>query len=345
MKRWRALLLCLLCLVICNTCFDQKQKRDQVEGEIIGFELGEDGELASFTIRMYNGKEREFSLDEFPAVFSVLEEVSGKDFRREPQMGASVRVMYNPWKRTALSVVITRLLEESAGTLSDGTVLNIMRGWNEYTYCLTDGTELLRVQGGSGPDSSYVGGIESFDDLSDTTKEKVLAYYEAQGLLYDEEAELERAYAAWREEGEEYACRMLDQNISPTASNDRVMYFLTSVQLPVEGRTYEELRLGAAFDRETGEHIGNLDLFTCPEEEAVDAILNAAEVPTQLLRTEMRAAFQPENLIFFPDSLEIVFPQGSLPSEEYAYHLSAKYSGPLREVLQDWAVPDPRDPS
>lgn len=58
---------------------------------------------------------------------------------------------------------------------------------------------LLAVTDSSGPDNCYVGGIESFDDLSETAKEKVLAYYEAQGTLYDEEAELERAYAAWQE--------------------------------------------------------------------------------------------------------------------------------------------------
>ena len=118
------------------------------------------------------------------------------------------------------------------------------------------------------------------------------------------------------------------------------MYFQTSVYLPLGGRTNHELRLGAAFDRETGEHIENLDLFVCSEEEAIEAFLDAGEVPTQLLRTEMQAAFQPEYLVFFSNSLQILFLQETLPSQEYAYCVSAEYDDGLREVLHDWAVPE-----
>ena len=127
---------------------------------------------------------------------------------------------------------------------------------------------------------------------------------------------------------------------SPTASSSQVMYFQTSVYLPLGGRTNHELRLGAAFDRETGEHIENLDLFVCSEEEAIEAFLDAGEVPTQLLRTEMQAAFQPEYLVFFSNSLQILFLQETLPSQEYAYCVSAEYDDGLWEVLHDWAVPE-----
>ena len=53
----------------------------------------------------------------------------------------------------------------------------------------------------------------------------------------------------------------------------------------------------------------------------------------------MRAAFQPEYLVFFSNSLQILFLQETLPSQEYAYCVSAEYDDGLREVLHDWAVP------
>ena len=329
MKRFRVLLLCLLCLGVCAACSGQ----EQVQGEIIGFELGEDGRLASFTVRTRDGKERDFSMTEESWVAAFSEDTSGNDFQSEPQLNAGVTVYLD--KGAVRNLQVWGLLEQNAGTLSDGTPLDIMRGFGWRTYRLTDGTELLTVQETDGPANSYL-----FDDLTEAAREKILAYYEAQGTLYDEKAELERAYAAWREEGNEYYCRSLDQRSSPTASNGRMMYFLTTVRLPVEGRTFHELRLGAAFDRETGDHINNLDLFACPEEEVIEAVLDAGKVPTQLLKTEMRAAFRPEYLVFFPDSLGINFPQGTLPSQEYDYYVSAEYDDGLKDLLQDWAVPE-----
>ncbi len=44
-----------------------------------------------------------------------------------------------------------------------------------------------------------VGGIENFNALNETAQANVLKFYEAQGLLYDTQAELERAYGAYLE--------------------------------------------------------------------------------------------------------------------------------------------------
>ena len=336
MEKWKqialGLLVFLLCAGILNACLNYKAP--VIYGEITDFTLGEDGQLASFTIRRSdNGNKQNFSLTEESWVYCYLENISGDEFLREPQLNASVTVDLE--KGAVRALWVRGLVERNAAVLSDGTPLDIMREVRRYTYRLTDGTELLTVQETARLENSHM-----FDELNEAAQEKLLAYYEAQGTLYDEEAELERAYAAWKEEGTSYQCRMLEQYTIHLASSSRVMYYMTSVQLPVEGRTYEELHLGAAFDRETGEHIGNLDLFTCPEEEVIGAILDATVIPTQLLYEEMRAAFRPENLIFFSDDLEIMFPQGTLPSEEYAYYLSVDYDGALREVLHDWAVPE-----
>ena len=38
------------------------------------------------------------------------------------------------------------------------------------TYQTEDGTELLREYGPSGPENVFIGGLESFDDLSEAAK-------------------------------------------------------------------------------------------------------------------------------------------------------------------------------
>lgn len=65
-----------------------------------------------------------------------------------------------------------------------------------------------------GPDNVYVGGIENFDALEENTQKKVLAYYEEQGLLYDIDSELERAYADYKENPSGFHSYSLSQSIS-----------------------------------------------------------------------------------------------------------------------------------
>ena len=105
------------------------------------------------------------------------------------------------------------------------------------------------------------------NDLDEAVRQRILEYYEAQGILYDETAELERAYAAWKKLGRKYPGRTLEQKVTPTASNDRVVYFTTDIAHPEDHGLFCGWQLMAAFDRRTGEQIENRTLFTCPEEE------------------------------------------------------------------------------
>ena len=90
---------------------------------------------------------------------------------------------------------------------------------------------------------------------------------------------------------------MLEQSIYPTASSQEVMYFLTSVTLPLDGNTATELRLGAAFDRKTGRP-GTPGAVHLPPEALITALLNCSEVTEPTLRREMTTAFRPEYLVF-----------------------------------------------
>ena len=128
-------------------------------------------------------------------------------------------------------------------------------------------------------------------------------------MLYDEQAELERAYAAWLEAGDasDFQTWGLSQRIVPTALSEGVAYFLTTVERPVGNFIMEQQRIGSAFDRETGEYIEAWELFTCPPDEAVRRILDLSELTEPEQRAEMEAAFEPECLTFFEDRLEVSF--------------------------------------
>ncbi|MBS5657287.1 hypothetical protein NE612_13355 [Oscillibacter valericigenes] len=223
--------------------------------------------------------------------------------------------------------------------LADGTPVELWLTPFSTSYRLPNGPELLSVRRSSGPENVLVGGAEGYADLPEAAQQRVSAYYQEQGLLYDTQAELERAYRAYVDTGcpEDFDSHMLEQSIYPTASSQEVMYFLTSVTLPLDGNTATELRLGAAFDRKTGEALEPQELFTCSPEALITALLNCSKVTEPTLRREMTTAFRPEYLVFFPEHLEVSFPQGVLPSQEHAYILSIPYED---LPLSPWAIPE-----
>jgi len=235
------------------------------------------------------------------------------------------------------------LRERKAFTFADGKSADLWRPNDSGSdvYKLSDGTTLLTIQDPTGPDNVYVVGRESFDDLSESAKRAVSEYYKKQGLLYDTRSEVENAYTeylACKESGKEYHERNITQDIAPTASNDTIMCFLTSVYLPVNGQTAQEISRGAVFDRNTGKVRSIWDLFALPEEEVRQWLFDAFHVDSSL-RAEMEAALKPEYIALFPDNLSVTFPQGSLPSQEYSWSFGFTYKD-LKAVLQPLAIPD-----
>ena len=49
-----------------------------------------------------------------------------------------------------------------------------------------------------------------------------------------------------------------------------------------------------------------------------------------------------EYLSFWSDDIMLPFPAGTLPSQEYTYLVSVDYDAGLSDILQPWAVPQPR---
>lgn len=238
-----------------------------------------------------------------------------------------------------------KLKEEDALILSDGTAVDRwQKGYSGYDfYKLKDGTELLREEHPSGPENVYVGGRESFTSLPEHTAKAISAYYDDMGLLYDLETEAEGAYQEYltcQAEGEEFFSYYLGQSTSLCASNERVVYFLTSVTLPLGGQYGMNYQVGAAFDRETGEVIPVWDLFALPEEDVKALIVEEFAPRSEAERAEMLEKLTAEYLVFQPDSLNVSFPYGVLATELYTSVVGIDY-GELTGVLHDWAVPDP----
>lgn len=341
-----ALALCLL-LAACGG-------EQRVYGQVTERTSGEDGRLASFVVRTEQGKQVGFLVTGETGVFGWVDDVTEDDFLSGNFDGIRVFVFYDSPRRSlttaagekiaaydARLVDVNEVLFRNAAALSDGTWLDLWDGGPYASYVLPDGTELLQERRPAGPENVHVVSLDGYGDLSEAAQARVSAYYAEQGLLYDLGAELERAYAAYRADGgADFNSYTVGQDVSPSASSGQVMYFVTTVTLPIDGYTVTEFQRGAAFDRDTGESLDTGSLFTCDGDTLKRTLLHDTEPG---LRPEMEAAFDPAFLVFFPDHLQLSFPEGSLPSHESSYLLSLEYDEQLRGILRDWAIPDSRE--
>lgn len=352
MKKYFIMLLfvgmCLLCG--CNS-------KKSLTGQVVEVITGTDSTYPQYVILTEEGKEIGIIMDDQTQVWSFINKFDVDAFQNGITTDVMISVKSNKPSVSmnasgkkikaylANDIEISAVLTKAAVHLSDGTSADMWEYFDYRVYQLSDGTKLLRVQTPSGPNQVYVGGLENFDDLSETAKTNVLAFYADQSLLYDVNSELERAYAEYQQTKikTEFNSFMLSQDIVPAASNDKVIYFLTSVQLPIDGKNGQEIRLGAAFDRETGKHINNWELFSCSKEEVIQTILDSAQITDVVLRAEMEKAFAPEYIILCPDNLEVSFPAGTLPSQEQAYMLCLDYNEELSRILNTWAIPIHRE--
>jgi len=278
------------------------------------------------TILDSKGKETNIYMDAATSVMSSVDGADTENFKKGNITDVIITAYCNRFRSSftgedgknfkaykAKYIFIDGLLTENALKLADGTYVDILKSTFNTVYRLKDGTRLLQVQNPSGPDNVYVAGVETFDRLSKTAQAKILEYFTNRGLLYDVNAELEKAYTEYKntENKSTFSPYLLSQEIAPIASNEKIIYFLTSVTLPLYSYHVHEIRTGTAFNRETGEHISIWDLFSCSEEEAKEKILDMAGISEPALRSELIAAFKPEHIIIFPSNIEVHFPKGN----------------------------------
>lgn len=361
-KRYAALLLAALLALSLTACQDEKT----VSGSLAEVRTDENGNLTALVLER-DGERTGVLVAEGTSVWPAGEgswtgEEAMEAFRKDLQPGNELSAWcYSRREKLETaegesipaywgqSIHIAGILKRNARTLRDGTAVDVMEEdshGGRRTYRLPDGTELLRVDDNGGPEYHYVGSVESFDDLSEAAKERVRAWYENQGPLFNEEGELEKSYAAYRALGEEFQCGWVRQDTTPTASNGKVMYFVTSLTLPQEygGRIVCERQSGAAFDRETGEKFDNWDLFGVSEAEVRRRLPELCGwVDDPELRRAMSEALEEDMLVFFPEHVSVSFPPGTLTEETCSYGISLEYKDAPEGFFQPWAVPEARE--
>ena len=311
-----------------------------------------DGQVTAFTVQAADGQKTRILLDETTHVIAPVTGMEQEDFLAGPDTDVTVLATWEPadWNRfwqdgkmvtayRARWVEITGYRTDVTVPLSDGTRAACWQMGRDTAYRLPDGPELLRVSEPAGPGHAYASGVGSLEDLP-AAAQQVEAYYARQGLLYDENAALEDAFAVYRQAGApaDFRAAELGQETLPTAASEQVLYFATSVSWVTPDAQGYEARTGAAFDKKTGARIPAEELFTVPWEEAAPALLDLAQISDPALQAEMAAALTPDCLLFYPEHLELYFSPGTLPSQTYTNIASLDYEK-LRTLLQDWAVP------
>ena len=147
------------------------------------------------------------------------------------------------------------LMKADAYTFADGESLSIWRypNDNKQIFMLGNGTELLAVNI-VGPENHMEEDTMLFDDLEKDVQDRICAFYNQQGTVFDIDQYLEQAYTEYTEMEDKslFRCYYLTQGSYISGMDDKRVYCTTSGLLPVNGEDYQSYSMEQAFDRTTG---------------------------------------------------------------------------------------------
>lgn len=331
----KKLLLILSIVLLLTGC----GKNKEITGEVAS--VSAHGDFIELTIL---GKDVSILADSETYVYSFSDEIPHEKLLTGELRSPVITAYELKWKNgdwLADRICVESYILPEPYVLQDGTELNIRKSYRGTSYETLNGWELLWEQAPVGPDNVLVGDLPSLTDLKPAVQEKITAYYDELGLLYDLDAELEKAHQNFLslDNPTGFQPYHLAQDIVPTAANDRLIWYAVIVTEPVGNGQVQEHRMGTVFDRETGDVIDAADLFTCTEEELGKQIMDIVNLPDAELKQEMENAFRFDYLNFHSNALDICFPAGSLPSQDAAHLLGVEYKD-LSDILYPWAIPD-----
>ncbi len=355
----------LLLSVLLTGCTVTTREYAKATGQVLQMETDENGCLTAFVVADDGGEEFGFRMTQASYVLGPAKGESKwapdsvkEDFLSGRLERVRVAVFSAGRSKEALTgsegkalktydvdnVWLKALPSGESITLSDGTEVERWDGEDYYDqlYLHPNGTPLLAVRTGTElAITVFPSGEVPLSALDPQVLEAIQTYFDDRGLLYDVNVSLEAAYADYTSDPKRFTQHhFLSQDTSPTARSERVIYFSTVVQINGSSNYWQDI--GDAFDLATGAHLDNAELFTVPMEELPGLLLDRKKVWDEDTRREVTAAFTPEGLCFYPKSLQIFFPHGTVPSREGKgqYGLVSYYEeDSLAELLHPWALP------
>ena len=360
-KLFLVLFVCVVTAFALCGCGDNGYK--MVSGQVTAVEYDGVG-YPKYTVLTPDSYEVGITLDETTVLFSWIEGVDAEKLRTGDisdwdEITIVADCNYDKIKplskgggyETVPQITIDAVLYKNVKTFADGTAVDMWQQHNSVVYQLSDGIELLWINEPTGPENVYSGISESFDAFAEQAKPVVLQYYDSRGLLYDADQCLEQAYTRYKNDRENFNTHYIHQDILPSAGNENIMCFMTSLTLPhTDGYMSQEIRMGEIFDRKTGQHISGFDIFNCDVQQAMDVIVDSVFEDVEFntsniddvekFKKEIKAAVKPEYIILWSENMEISFPSGVLPNEENCYIIGIDYTDEIKAIMHPWALPE-----
>lgn len=313
MKKRFFMILTLLCALLLTGCGGKKQ----AIGTVTAYENG------ILSVQGWDGKAYDFQVD--PLQTSIFDLVGDGQDPLGDGSDRRVQVYYSQkqGKNYAQSILVDSILHRNAMQLSDGTPIDIWERSGSREYCLEDGTVLLVEDSFEKlEDSNGWQELQNSGDFPEAAQQGILGYYSEMGLRYDVPALLENAYLVY-DFSEEFDNAYVSQHSSIEDWNDHIICSKTQLILPQENSNggSESFYEGAVFDRETGEHISNYDLFTITPEELEGYLLDQLDQDGTLDRENIALNLKPEQIVLCQDG-------------DIAFYLVDKVENGVRGMLQ-----------
>jgi len=329
-KRTRLVLLTLVCICLFAGCGGKKQ----AIGQVTAYENG------ILSVETWDGKYYDFQVD--PLQTSIFGLVGDEEDPLGDGSDRRVQVYYSKKQGQfhAQTILVDSRLYRNVMQLSDGTPIDVWERIGNREYCLEDGTVLLVEDSIEKLEvSNGWNGLLNSGDFPEEAQQGILTYYAEMGRRYDIPALLENAYLVY-DFSEEFDNAYVSQHSSVEDWNDRIICCKLQMILPQENSNggAECFYEGAVFDRQTGEHISNYDLFTITPEELEDYLLDQLDPDGTMDRSSIHLNLKPEQIVLCKDGdieFYLVDRVENGVSEMLQITLSWKQA---KEILKPWAM-------
>lgn len=248
---------------------------------------------------------------------------------------------------TVSSLALDKVLYNDIFTLSDGTKLNGWQGAWELEYCLDDGTIILRDGRSPQLTENDFGMVQTeYDALSDVALDRIIDYFESNGICYDNTKYLQMAYDHYLSafDKERFNAYALDTELFLSAQSEKYIFIGVDCTVPVDVESHTSNRYCVAFDKTTGEYVNSFDLFTTDVDSAKQRLVEWALGDMLISKNDpakedMIKYLKSEYIIFRDDSIELCYPSDILDGAPYSYTVTFDFNDTIKDIIKKEAIP------